>query len=497
MVRTSRVMRSRPCVRATYTRTMRRIFLLLSFALAVRLTAQDVPLFTSDFPPAEFAARRAKIYDAIGKGGLAVLQGAASPGAYVRFRQNNDFYYLTGIEVPRAYVLLDGERREATLCLPHRNESREKGEGKTLSVEDADLVKKLSGIENVTSTEAFGEMLSRYAREGRVLFTPFQAAENMSMSRDLATRVIADAAADPWDGTPSREGRFLSLLRERFPQFELRNLSPTLDEARLIKSPREMALIRKATVAASEAILEAMRSTVPGLTEYELDAVAKYVFYRNGAQGDAYYSLIATGANAVMPHYSAGKGVLKDGDLLLFDYAPDVGYYMSDVTRMWPVNGTFNSWQRELYGFYLGAYRAILNHIRLGATAATIKEEAVADMDRLLAATKFSKPIYEAAAREFVESYRKSPPRLGHWVGMATHDVGKWDGPLRPGMVFTIEPALRVPEEQIYIRLEDVIFITEKGAEIVTDFLPMDVDAIENVMKAEGMLQKYPKMKAR
>jgi len=472
------------------------LLLVLLLVLTATVFCQDIPHFTSDFPPAEFAARRAAMVEAIGSG-IAVLQGAPMPAGYVRFRQNNDFYYLTGIEVPRAYLLLDGDRKTSTLYLPHRSESRERSEGKSLSAEDAEMVKKLSGIESVASTETLGEHLARHAMAGRVLYTPFQAAEGSAMSRDLATRVIADAAADPWDGATSREGRFIALIRERFPQLEIRNLSPALDKARLIKSPREMALIRHATQLSSEAILEAMRSTIPGLRESELDAVAKFVFYRNGAQGDAYYSLIASGPNAIMPHYNAGKRVMKDGELLLMDYAPDVGYYMSDVTRMWPVNGKFNAWQRELYGFYLAAYRAILQHIRPGATAATIKSEAVADMDRILANTRFSKPVYATAAREFVESYRKSPPRLGHWVGMATHDVGTDDGPLRPGMVFTIEPALRVPEESIYIRLEDVIFITDKGAEIVTSSLPMDIDAIEAVMKDDGMLQHYSRVRGR
>ena len=121
-------------------------------------------------------------------------------------------------------------------------------------------------------------------------------------------------------------------------------------------------------------------------------------------------------------------------------------------------------------------------------------------MEQVLARAKFSKPIYEKAAREFVDGYKKSAtnPRtsLGHWVGMATHDVGGQDGsPLRPGMVFTIEPALRVPEEKIYIRLEDVIVITEKGADILTDFVPMDIPAIEQLMREEGVLQRYPKDK--
>jgi Xaa-Pro aminopeptidase len=120
-------------------------------------------------------------------------------------------------------------------------------------------------------------------------------------------------------------------------------------------------------------------------------------------------------------------------------------------------------------------------------------------MQKILASSKFSKPIYEKAAREFVAGYEQSAKNarasLGHWVGMATHDVGSDAGPLRPGMVFTIEPALRVPEEQIYIRLEDLIVITETKAEILTDWLPMDMDAIEKVMKEEGMLQRYPRDK--
>jgi Xaa-Pro aminopeptidase len=188
---------------------------------------------------------------------------------------------------------------------------------------------------------------------------------------------------------------------------------------------------------------------------------------------------------------------MQDGDFLLMDFAPDVGYYMADVTRMWPVNGKFSPWQRELYGFYLGCYQAILKAIRPGVTAQAIKQVAARDMERILAATKFSKPAYENAAREFVSSYVESAksPRttLGHWVGMATHDVGQDTGPLRAGMVFTIEPALRVPEEQIYIRLEDMIVITDTKAEILSDFVPWDIVGIEKLMAEEGMLQRYPR----
>jgi len=459
---------------------------------------EGVPLFTLDFPPEEFSQRRASVFDAIGRDAIALLQGAPSPAGYTRFRQSNEFHYLCGIESPHAYLLLDGSLHRASLYLPHRNDRRERSEGKLLSAEDEELIRTLSGIDAVYGIDLLNEHLARFGRGAvTTLYTPFAPAEGFAMSRDLALRAIGDAAADPFDGRPPREGQLIQLVRSRFPHFETKNLTPILDDLRLIKSPREIALIRKSTVLSGLALMECKRSTVPGLTEYELDAVAKYFYYRNGAQGEAYYSLVASGPNAWYGHYNAGKRVMQDGDFLLMDFAPDFSYYMSDLTRMWPVNGRFNVWQRELYGFYLACYKTILKAIRPGHTAQQIKQAASSDMEKILAASKFSKPSYEKAAREFVSTYKTSAnyPRtsLGHWTGMATHDVGQDLGPLRPGMVFTIEPALRVPEEQINIRLEDLIVVTSTGAEIVSAFVPMEIDEIEKLMREEGMLQRYPR----
>jgi Xaa-Pro aminopeptidase len=473
-----------------------RWLIVLGLLLApVRVCAQEgFSLFTTDFPPEEFAARRAKIYDAIGETGIALVQGAPSPAGYVRFRQSNEFYYLCGIEVPHAYLLLDGATRRATVYLPHRNEGRERGEGKMLAAEDNDQIRQMAGVDGVFGTDVLNEHLVRYAYFRRTLYTPLSPAEGFAMSRDLALRAVADRAADPFDGVPSREGLFVQTLRARFPSVDVRDLSPTLDQLRLIKSPREIALIAKATRLSGLALMEAMRSTQPGLQEYELDAMAKYVYYRNGAQGESYYSLIASGRNAWYPHYNAGKRKMEDGDFLLMDFAPDVGYYQSDLTRMMPVNGKFNQWQRELYGFYLGCYQAILKAIRPGVVAQVIKQDALKEMQQLLATTRFSKPIYEKAAQQFVAGYTASAKNpLGHWVGMATHDVGDYGGPLRAGMVFTIEPALLVPEEKIYIRLEDLIVITDTKAEILSDFVPMDIAGIEKLMQEDGILQRYPR----
>lgn len=465
-------------------------------AVASLAAAQDAPLFTADFTPQEFAARRARVMEAIGEDGIALVQGAGLGEAYSRFRQANDFYYLCGVETPNAYLLLDGASRRTTLYLPHRNERRERSDGKVLSAEDAELVVKLTGVDAVAGLELLGEQLARYGGSGatRALHTPLAPAEGLSVSRSGPLQALGQAAADPFDGRPSREGALVRSLRERFPWLEIRNLTPTLDALRLIKSPAEIALVKRATRLACLAILEAMRSTEPGLYEHELDGVSRFFFYRHGAQGEAYYSLIASGENAWFPHYAAGKRRMRDGEMLLMDHAPDFGYYMSDITRMWPVNGRFSPLQRELYGFYLASYKAILRAIRPGVTKQAVMEDAAAEMDRILAATRFSRPAHQQAAKAFVEAYHESAKRggLGHWVGMSTHDVGR-EPLLRAGMVFTIEPQFRVPEEKGYWRLEDLIVIGETRAEVVSEWLPMEIDAIEQVMREPGLLQRYPR----
>lgn len=474
------------------------LLLVLAAGLAPAAAAgQDEPIFTADFPAAEFHERRERVMEAIGPDGVAVLQGAASPLGYVRFRQTNSFYYLTGVETPHAYLLLNAATRRSTLYLPHRNRRREASEGRLLTADDADLVRELTGVDAVRGTDALSGDLARLAWRPRppTVHTPFAPAELAAMSRDLATRGNSDIANDPWDGRASREANFAARLRDRFPRLAVADLSPVLDRLRLVKSEREIALIRRATKLSGLALMEAMRSTRPGLYERELDAVGKFLFFRDGAQSDGYYSLVAAGTNAWYPHYHRGASRLADGDLILMDYAPDLGYYTSDVTRMWPVNGTWNEWQRDLYGFYLACYRAILDAIGPGDTS-RVMGEAARRMEGIAAEWPFTKPHYRTAAEAFVGAYAQRaagrPNSMGHGVGMAVHDVGDADGTLAPGMVFTIEPQFRVPEERIYIRLEDVILITEDGAENLSEFVPLEPDAIEALMSEEGILDRYP-----
>lgn len=467
---------------------------------AFNVSADQRPLFTEHFLPEEFAERREAILDEIGESAIAILQGAASPMGFIRFRQSNDFYYLTGIETPHAYVILDGAERRTILYLPNRNERREYGEGKMLSAEDAELAVELSGVDEVHSTDILLDHLADRANSGaaRTVYTPLAPEAGISTTRNMANRTIADIQSDPLDGRASRVEHFRDRLRSALPGFALEDLNPAIDRARTIKSPQELELIRASTRLHGLTIMEAMRSTEPGVTEYELEAVGKYIYAQHGAQGDAYYALAHIGDNAYMNHYHAGTREASSGDMVLLDYGTDYHYYVSDMGRMWPANGRFNAVQRELYSFYLNFYEAILYRIRPGVTAQQVKLEALEEIDEILVSTTFSEPHYQEAAEAFVEAYREGAQdpdtRLGHGVGMAAHDPGDYTGDIRPGWVFVIEPQFRVPEEHIYIRLEDMIVITEDGAEIWTDFVPRDIEGIEELMREEGILQRRPRM---
>lgn len=454
--------------------------------------AQEKHHYQNDFPIEEFAARRTKVYDAIGNNAIAVIQGAKGLAGFSVFRQSNEFYYLSGIESAHAYLLLNGRSRKSTLYLPHRNEGREQGEGKVLSAEDAELVRKLTGIDNVRGLEFLSSDLvgaDLIKPPALTFYTPLSPAETGTDSRDELLGGQARAAADPWDGQPSREAHFVQLVKQRFPQFDIKDLSPTLDAMRLIKSPKEIELIRKATQLAGLGIMEAMRSTSPGVYEYQLDAAAKYVFHLNGARGDGYASIIGGGTNAFMGHYFHKTDVLNDGDLVLMDYAPDYRYYTSDVTRIWPVNGTFNKAQTALYNFIVAYRDALFKYIKPGATADQVLDQAAADMKQYLVGKQFVKPAHLKAVQEGI-TFRG---HFQHPVGMAVHDVGRVRGvPLQPGMVFTIDPMIWIPEERLYIRIEDVAIVTADGVENLSAFVPSKIEDVERTIKENGLIQFHP-----
>ncbi len=325
---------------------------------------------------------------------------------------------------------------------------------------------------------------------GKIIYAEFSPAEAAGQSRGELLASETARAMDFWDGGTSRQRRFVELLRTRNPRAEIKDVNPILDELRAIKSPREIALIRRASELAGLGLIEAMRSTEPGVTEYQLDAAARYVFLLNGARLEAYRSITAAGTeNINNMHYFRNTATLKDGDLVLMDYAPDYRYYVSDIGRVWPVSGKYNAWQRELLQFVLEYHKAVLARIRPSVTPAQIMDEARKAMEPVFARTKFSKPIYEQAARRLVET---GGGVFSHTVGMAVHDVGGYRSGLKPGHVFSVDPQLRVPEENLYLRYEDTVVVTDTGVENFTDFLPMELDAMERLVREKGIVQSAP-----
>ena len=454
--------------------------------------SQHAHQYQSDFTKEELANRRAAICEAIGPNAIVVLQGAAGIPGFTVFRQSNNFYYLTGIESAHAYLLINGRSKTTTLYLPHRDEGMERSQGKVLSAEDAELVMQLTGIENVKGYERLSSdiMGSGVLRPpAPVVYVDMSPAEIGNDSRDELLAAQARSAADPWDGRPSNEALFMTRLAERIPQLSFRDLSPIMDSMRTIKSASEIALIRKATQIAGLAIMEAMRSTAPGVYEYQLDAAAKYVFYMHGARGDAYPSIIGGGTNAYMGHYFHKKDILKDGDLVLMDYAPDYRYYTSDVTRIWPVNGKYTDEQKELYNFIVAYRDALFRYIKPGVTSGEVLNKAAADMTIYAAGKKFVKPAHLQAVQDGL----KFRGHFQHPVGMAVHDVGRVSGvPLKPGMVFTIDPMIWIHDERLYIRIEDVALVTENGVENLSAFVPSRIEEIEALMKEKGLIDMVP-----
>jgi len=456
------------------------------------LYSQEKHYYQTDFTISEFEARRSKIFKEIGDNSIALIQGGASVAGFKVFRQTNTFYYLCGIEEGHAYLLLNGKNKSTTIYLPRREKNREQSQGKILSFDDADLIKKLTGIKNIKSLDFLGnDLVSTGLINGTIptLYTPFSPAEMGNDSRDEILFGHARAAADPWDSNTTRESRFIKLINERFPEFEIKNLSPLLDSMRLIKSSKEIEIIRKATEIAGLGIIEAMRSTKPGIYEYQLDAAAKYIFYQHGSQGDGYPSIIGGGSNAYMGHYFRKKDVLKDGDLVLMDYAPDYNNYTSDVTRIWPVNGVFNTDQAALYKFIVNYRNALFKYIKPGVNSDEVLSKASKDMKEYLVGKKFSKPRYLTAVQNAL-SFRG---HFQHPVGMAVHDVGRVHGiNLKEGMVFTIDPMIWIPEEKLYIRIEDVALVTRNGVENLSEFVPSSINKIEEMIKEKGITEFRP-----
>lgn len=422
------------------------------------------------------AGRRAELARRL-ETGIVVLRGLPDPRASVAFRQDKNFWYLTGIESPDVALLLDLDRGEEVLFVAKPSAFKESWAGEIWDADDA-WVRELTGIEDVRANdagrggnrallEALDAMVE--AQPNRPLWTIQTGWIGLSGAYDSSVPYDAARRKDSLDGRESREDALARHLRERYAERELevKDLTPELWDMRVIKTPEEIDAVRRASRASAVALREAMRSTRPGLGEWDLDALLTWQQRRAGADGPAYAPIVGSGANSLVLHYNFSSRRMRDGEVVLVDFAPEVDHYVSDVTRTWPVGGTFDERMVPIYDAVLAAQEAAIAAVRPGA--------AYRDIGR-------------AATGVLRERGYSCPHGICHSVGMAVHDPGRMGGELRPGMIFTIEPGIYDQETGIGVRIEDVVLVTEEGHEVLSAACPKTRVEIEALIAEEGIL---------
>ena len=451
-----------------------------TLGLALGLFGLTGPAFAADaFNKTEYAARRARLMETIGEG-AAVFLGAQMPASDVAFRQGHDFFYMTGVEIPDAILVVDGQRKESVLFFTM---TESVADGYAIPVELIRAPVAYTGIERALPAEQFSSYLAGIARRDKPLYTLFMPEEvGPENSREKFNELQKSMTLNMWDGRLTRELQFVKQLRERFPQVEVRDSSPIVWNQRKFKSPAEIDIMRQVARIGVESHKALIQSTRPGISEKALAAVFDFVSAKAGARGLSYYTIIMSGKNHAYGHYHGYDRVLKDGDFLILDAAPDYDNYHVDISTSFPASGKFSPRQKELYEAALAVDDVALESYRPGVTLKEIGQK----MDALIKARGYDR---------FAEDFR-GIVRMGgynHSIGLATHDVmGTFAGAdevLKPGFVFACDIQLFRRDEEIGIRIEDTVAITESGHEVLSLGVPRTVAEIEALMKKAGILQ--------
>ncbi len=453
-----------------------RFLLILAVVALLTSTLRAGTLF---FDKAEYAARRAKFMEKI-PDGVAIILGAQPLTSYHYYYQNNDFLYLCGVEVPNAVLVIDGIRKETILFFTaHERLLRNEG----LSTDILKDPLGVTGVDRVLKIEELETALGEMAGQTKIFYTPFSPEELMrECSREKLRTLQRIMVNNPWDGRQTREMQFVSRLQEKFPGVEILDCSSLIWELRVIKSPAEIEVMRRAARIGVKAISEVMKATRPGMYEYELSALYNYIAEKEGAQNLAYYMIISSGENHPYVHYYKHDRLLKDGDFIVMDIGPDVNYYDTDITISYPVNGKFTARQKEIYEAALAVHEANISVYRPGLTA----QEVVKEVAEILTKQGFDLSL---------DHFKRLRGGFGHYVGLAVHDVGGGPRVLQPGMVFANEPLAIFPEENLGVRVEDTVLITDSGCEVLTAGIPRTVKDIEKFMKKKGVPQVLKKAK--
>jgi Xaa-Pro aminopeptidase len=416
-------------------------------------------------PVNRLEARRAALLERMGTGVL-VLRSATPKsieGDYPQdsdYREKNDFFYLTGLEAPGGWLVLIGRENgadEVRLYLPPREPGEERWTGPKLG--PGPEAETRTGIRDVRSAEQ----------------APAEVAALLGDRQSPATRgtlfaEISEADAPACRGLPRPCVTALADVKASQPErvAELRDLTAAL---RLIKDGDELRRLRRTIDITTDAHLAAMKAVAPNRWEYELEAEIEYTFRRNGAERVGFPSIVGSGPNSVTLHYDKSRRQMKAGELVVIDIGSEFGYYSADVTRTIPVSGTFTPRQRDIYRLVLGAQQAAIDAVKPGVTVADLNRIAREYIDRNSGRLCGG----QSCNQYFVHG-------LSHWLGMDVHDVGDYATPLAAGMVLTIEPGIYIASENLGVRIEDDVLVTETGHEVLSRGAPRDPDEIEKAI---------------
>ena len=431
----------------------------------------------------EFKKRRKQLMQRIGKGNIALLGSSSTKvrnrDVHYPYRQDSDFYYLTGFSEPDALaVFIPGrEQGEYILFCREFDETKALWEGAHAGLEGA--------TEHYQADDAFpiddlDDILPGLLENKGKVFYP------MGRDSDLDHHLL------DWINHIKSQSRS-GLVAPG----ELVSLEHILHEMRLFKSPEEIKLMRRAAEISAQGHVKAMKLCKAGLSEYQIEAELVHHFMQSGLRSVAYPSIVAGGKNACVLHYTDNADKLKNGDLLLIDAGAECDHYAADITRTFPVSGRFSEPQKQLYQLVLDAQAAAIEQIKPGVPWINAHDASVEVLTKGLVTLGLLEGKVKALIKKekFKQFYMH---RIGHWLGMDVHDVGdykvdqKWRL-LEPGMVLTVEPGLYIAPEcktveekwrGIGIRIEDDLLVTEQGHEVLTGGVPKTIADIEALMRA-------------
>jgi Xaa-Pro aminopeptidase len=419
--------------------------------------------------PEVYRDRRARLARRVEAGTIVVWGGGDDRGYgdVGTFRQESSFFYLTGVELPNAVLVIRAADGDESLFLPPRNPNVERWTGpKWGPGEDSAAA---LGFKQVLSIAPWERVVDARRRpvpgfEGRlqewlgesdaVLWTPYP-------------------AIDPEAELPPTH-RFVARLRDRTPSFEVRDLSQHLSALRAVKDDGEVALMREAIAVTIQGHRRAAATIRPGVPEGAVDGVVYAAFREAGAEGVAFPSIVGSGFNATTLHYDHNAGVCTDGELVVVDIGARYGYYCGDLTRTFPASGSFTERQRQIYLLVLEAHDRVAEALKPGVS--------MTDMRKIAYQVFESSDLCDSDGNRLGQYFIHG---LGHHLGLDAHDPVSEDAPLEPGMVVTNEPGIYIPDEALGVRIEDDHLITADGNENLSAALPTHPDEIESLMRGD------------